>query len=277
VTKDQGTNEKNPVRVERDGPVTIVSLSRPEVRNAVDGPTARALGQAFTDFENDSAARVAVFHGAHGTFCSGADLKAVASAQGAGQLRDPTVGEDYDPLDASAPMGPTRMQLSKPVIGAISGYAVAGGMELALWCDMRVVEESAVFGIFCRRWGVPLCDGGSVRLPRLIGQSRAMDLILTGRPVDAQEALQMGLANRVVPDGECKAAAIKIAKQIAEFPQGCLRGDRRSAFEQWDLTFVDAMAHEFEIGKATIRSGETREGAKRFAAGKGCSGDFGDI
>ncbi len=271
------SKEEDQVRVEHDGPVTIVTLSRPQVRNAVDGATARALGAAFTEFEADENARVAVFHGAHGTFCSGADLKAVASADGAGQLRAPGVGENNDPLDTTAPMGPTRLQLSKPVIGAISGYAVAGGMELALWCDMRVVEESAIFGIFCRRWGVPLCDGGSVRLPRLIGHSRAMDLILTGRAVDAAEALQMGLANRVVADGEARTEAVKLAYQIASFPQQCLRGDRLSAIAQWDLPHDQAMAHEFEIAAATIASGETREGAKRFAAGKGRGGDFEDF
>jgi len=271
------TKEATQVRVTCDGPVTIVTLSRPEVRNAVDGPTARALGEAFTAFEKDDSARVAVFHGAHGTFCAGADLKAVAKAEGAGQLRAPGAGEAYDPLDTTAPMGPTRMQLSKPVIGAISGYAVAGGMELALWCDMRVVEESATFGIFCRRWGVPLIDGGTVRLPRLIGMSRAMDLILTGRPVDATEALQMGLANRVVPDGQAVEEAVKLAHQIASFPQGCMLSDRRSAYEQWDQPFVEAMAREFETGRNVILSGETREGAKRFAGGKGRGGDFGDI
>jgi enoyl-CoA hydratase len=276
VTKEQAADASQ-VRVTHDGPVTVVTLSRPEVRNAVDGPTARALGAAFTAFEKDDRARVAVFHGAHGTFCAGADLKAVASAEGAGQLRPPGAGEAYDPLDTTAPMGPTRMQLSKPVIAAVSGYAVAGGMELALWCDMRVMEESATFGIFCRRWGVPLIDGGTVRLPRLIGHSRAMDLILTGRPVDAAEALQMGLANRVVPDGQAVAEAVKIAHQIAAFPQGCLRSDRRSAYEQWDYPFAEAMAHEFATGEAVIRSGETRAGAKRFAAGKGRRGDFGDI
>ena len=269
--------ESQAIRVERDGPVTIVTLSRPEVRNAVDGATARALAAAFVDFEKDDDARVAVFHGAHGTFCAGADLKAVAAAKGAGQLRDPAAGEDFDPLDTTAPMGPTRLKLTKPVIAAVSGYAVAGGMELALWCDMRVMEESAIFGIYCRRWGVPLCDGGSVRLPRLIGHSRAMDLILTGRPVDAQEALAIGLANRVVPDGDAKVAAVKLAHEISAFPQRCLRGDRLSAIEQWDLPHDEAMAHEFAIGKATILSGETREGAKRFAGGKGRGGDFSDI
>lgn len=276
MTKEQATDASQ-VRVTQDGPVTIVTLSRPEVRNAVDNPTARALGAAFTAFEKDDRARVAVFHGAHGTFCAGADLKAVASAEGAGQLRAPAVGDAYDPLETTAPMGPTRMQLSKPVIGAISGYAVAGGMELALWCDMRVVEQSATFGIFCRRWGVPLIDGGTVRLPRLIGHSRAMDLILTGRPVSADEALQMGLANRVVPDGEALAAATRLAHQIATFPQKCLLSDRKSAYEQWDYPFAEAMAREFEGGEAVIRSGETRDGAKRFAGGKGRGGDFGDI
>ncbi len=265
------------VRVTRDGPVFIVTLSRPEVKNAINGPTARALGAAFLEFEKDETAKVAVFYGAHGTFCAGADLKAVASAEGAGQLRAPGVGETYDPFDTTAPMGCSRMQLSKPVIGAISGYAVAGGMELALWCDMRVVEQGATFGIFCRRWGVPLIDGGTVRLPRLIGHGRAMDLILTGRPVGADEALQMGLANRVVPDGQALDEAIKLAHQIAGFPQACVRSDLKSAREQWGYPFEEAMAREFEIGVATIQSGETREGAKRFAGGKGRSGDFSDI
>src|SRR5262245_52595781 len=212
------------VRVERQGPVTPVILSRPEVRNAVDRETARSLALAFEEFDSDDQSRVAVLWGDHGVFCSGADLKAFVAGRGN------TVQPDGD-----GPMGPTRMLLSKPVIAAISGYAVAGGLELALWCDLRVMEESAVLGVFCRRWGVPLIDGGTVRLPRLIGLSRALDLILTGRPVGADEALKMGLANRVVPDGTCRRAAEELAAQIAAFPQLCMKSDRASAYEALSL------------------------------------------
>src|SRR5262252_1215770 len=206
------------VRVERSGPVTTVILDRPEVRNAVDGPTAAALASAFRDFDADEIANVAVLWGAGGTFCAGADLKAVGGPDGN------RAGPDGD-----GPMGPTRMRLAKPVIAAIAGYAVAGGLELALWCDLRVAEEDAVLGVFCRRWGVPLIDGGTVRLPRLIGLSRALDLILTGRAVGAPEALAIGLINRLVPDGQARAAAEGLAHEIAAFPQICMRGDRQSA------------------------------------------------
>jgi enoyl-CoA hydratase len=244
--------------------ITVITLDRPDVRNAVDGATARALAEAFRAFDADPEADVAVFHGENGTFCAGADLKAVASEEGANALQ----------AEGDGPMGPSRMLLGKPVIAAIAGHAVAGGLELALWCDLRVVEESAVMGVFCRRWGVPLIDGGTVRLPRLIGHSRAMDLILTGRPVGAREALAMGLANRVVADGEALPAAMKLARQISGFPQVCLRSDRLSACEQWDLAFPAAMANEFARGMAVVESRETVEGATRFAAGAGRHGRF---
>ncbi len=250
------------VYVDQDGPVTIVTLSRPEVRNAVDRETAEALAAAFRTFESDASARVGVLTGDKGFFCAGADLKKIAG--GASNRVNP---------DGDSPMGPARMQLSKPVIAAIAGYAVAGGLELALWCDLRVMEEDAVLGVFCRRWGVPLIDGGTVRLPRLIGLSRAMDMILTGRPVEAQEALQMGLVNRVVPNGMAGKAAIKLAHQIAAFPQVCLRGDRQSAIEQFDLPFDRAMANEFEHGLASLAE-ESIEGAARFARGSGRHGKF---
>ena len=250
------------VKVEKDGPVTIVILSRPEVRNAVDRVTAQELVDAFRSFENDNAARAAVFCGDQGQFCAGADLKKIA--EGRPNRVDPT---------GDGPMGPTRMQLSKPVIAAISGYAVAGGLELALWCDLRVMEEDAVLGVFCRRWGVPLIDGGTVRLPRLIGLSRALDLVLTGRPVEAPEALQMGLVNRVVPNGKARETAVKLAHQIAAFPQTCLRGDRMSAIEQFDLSFEQAMANEFKHGLRSLEN-EAVQGAGRFAEGAGRHGHF---
>lgn len=269
------------VRVEKNGPVTTVTLSRPDVRNAVDRPTATLLAEAFLAFERDEEALVAVFAGDHGSFCAGADLKAVAqgpSGERRGNLTvPPATGLDFDRLAVDGPMGPSRMVLSKPVIGAIAGYAVAGGLELALWCDMRVVEADAVMGVFCRRWGVPLIDGGTVRLPRLIGHSRAMDLILTGRAVGAEEALQMGLANRVVGKGEARAEAEKLAAEIARFPQLCLRHDRMSAYEQWDLAYGAALANEFEHGRKVLASGETVKGAARFAAGKGRGGRFDEI
>ena len=271
------------VRVEKNGPVTTVILNRKDVRNAVDRPTAAALADVFLAFEKDDEALIAVFAGDHGTFCAGADLKAVA----AGGLADagrrgnliatPATGLDFNRLATDGPMGPSRMVLSKPVIGAIAGYAVAGGLELALWCDMRVVEEDAVMGVFCRRWGVPLIDGGTVRLPRLIGHSRAMDLILTGRPVGADEALQMGLANRVVARGQARAEAEKLAADIARFPQLCLRGDRMSAYEQWDLPYDRAIANELDHGREVLMSGETVKGAARFASGKGRGGRFDEI
>ncbi|MEH6585458.1 MAG: crotonase/enoyl-CoA hydratase family protein [Halioglobus sp.] len=255
------------VSVSQQGRITVITLERPEVRNAVDGETASALFKAFEAFNGDGGSDVAVFYGANGTFCAGADLKAVAAQEGANSLA----------ADGNGPMGPSRMLLDKPVIAAIAGHAVAGGLELALWCDLRVVEQSAVMGVFCRRWGVPLIDGGTVRLPRLIGQSRAMDLILTGRPVSADEALAIGLANRVVADGTALAAALQLAEQLLTYPQNCLRSDRLSAYEQWDLEYADAMVNEFRRGMSVIESRETVEGATRFASGKGRHGNFEDI
>lgn len=248
-----------------DGPVAVITLSRPERRNAVDGATSQKLYDAFKRFDADSAASVAVFTGAGGHFCGGADLKAIAEGQRGNRV---TVADDF------GPMGPTRLELSKPVIAAIEGYAVAGGLEMALWADLRVVGRSAVFGVFCRRWGVPLVDLGTVRLPRLIGASRAMDLILTGRPVEAEEALAIGLANRVVEDGEALPAAIALARQIAAFPQTCMRNDRRSALDQWSLSWEAATENEARLGLETLATGEHTAGAARFAAGAGRSGAF---
>ncbi|CCK25879.1 Enoyl-CoA hydratase/isomerase [Streptomyces davaonensis JCM 4913] len=252
-----------PVRVERQGHVTTVVLSRPEARNAVDGPTAAELAAAFREFEADEEARVAVLWGEGGTFCAGADLKAL------GTERSNQVTEDGD-----GPMGPTRMRLSKPVIAAVAGHAVAGGLELALWCDLRVAEEDAVFGVFCRRWGVPLIDGGTVRLPRLIGTSRAMDLILTGRPVPAREAYEIGLANRVVPTGTARAEAEALAATIAAFPQACLRADRASVLDQEGLGEEEALRSELGHGVGVLA--ESLEGAARFSAGAGRHGAFGE-
>ena len=246
--------------------IAIVSINRPEARNAVDQPTAAALADAFRRFDADDALSVAILTGAGETFCAGADLKAVATSRGN------RVTEDGD-----GPLGCTRMLLSKPVIAAVEGFAVAGGIELALWCDLRVAARDATFGVYCRRFGVPLCDGGTIRLPRLIGMSRAMDMILTGRAVGAREALQMGLANRVVPKGEARNAAITLAQEIARFPQVCMKGDRMSVYEQFDLDHAHAMANEFSHGMKSLRSGEAREGATRFAAGHGRSGNFQDI
>ena len=250
--------------IEKAGPVTTVILSRPEVRNAVDRETAEALAAAFREFDADDEARVAVFYGDHGNFCAGADLKAIAAGRG-----------NRAAPDGDGPMGPTRLLLQKPVIAAIAGYAVAGGLELALWCDLRVMEETATLGVFCRRWGVPLIDGGTVRLPRLIGLSRALDLILTGRPVGAQEALAMGLVNRVVPEGTARQAAEALARDIAAFPQVCLRNDRLSAYEQFDLSFEEALANEFRCGQAALDT-EATAGASRFAEGAGRHGAFGE-
>jgi enoyl-CoA hydratase len=264
------------VRIERDGPVTTVILDRPQARNAVDRPTAEALAHAFLEFEGDENAAIAVLWGAGGTFCAGADLKAVATGRGNRTVPVKT-GEAFDPLLGDAPMGPTRMQLSKPVIAAVSGHAVAGGLELALWCDLRVAEDDAVFGVFCRRWGVPLIDGGTVRLPRLIGQSRALDMILTGRPVGAAEALAIGLANRVVARGTAREAAEQLAREIARLPQTCLRSDRSSVYEQFAQDIPHALGREFALGMATLASGESLEGAARFASGKGRGGRFDDL
>jgi enoyl-CoA hydratase len=253
------------VRVERDGAVTTVILSRPQLRNAVDRPTAEALAGAFRAFEADDDAAVAVLWGEGGHFCAGADLKAL------GTVRANRVAPDGD-----GPMGPTRMQLSKPVIAAVSGFAVAGGLELALWCDLRVVEEDAEFGVFCRRWGVPLIDGGTVRLPRLIGTSRAMDLILTGRAVHAGEAERIGLANQVVPKGQARPAAENVAAQLAAFPQACLRHDRLSALEQHGKSEQEALKIELSHGRASLASPEIADGVARFQSGLGRHGAFGD-
>jgi enoyl-CoA hydratase len=253
--------------------IHVVTLNRPEVRNAVDGDTAQALHAAFLAFEDDPAAKVAVFHGAHGHFCAGWDLQhgaRLAASGGAGGMD----ALDFHSDDARVigPMGPSRLRLSKPVIAAVSGAAVAGGMELALWCDMRVMEDDAYFGVYCRRFGVPLIDGGTVRLPRLIGMGHAMDLILTGRKVEAAEALQMGLANRVVPTGQAREAAIALARQLAAFPQATMRADRESAHAQWDLPLGEALQQEWQRGRARIP--DALEGAARFAAGEGRHGTF---
>jgi enoyl-CoA hydratase len=251
----------DPLVVEHDGPVTVVTINRPERRNAVDSVCADQLREAFLAFDGDEERSVAVLTGAAGTFCAGADLKAVAEGD-----RRPI------PDDGPGPMGPTRLTLGKPVIGAVEGYAVAGGIELALWCDLRVAAEDAVFGVFCRRFGVPLCDLGTVRLPRIVGHSRAMDLILTGRAVPAPEALTMGLANRVVARGEALAAAVALAHQLAALPQTCLRSDRLSALEQWGLTEEAAARNEARRGRDVVTSGETLQGALRFAGGAGRRG-----
>jgi enoyl-CoA hydratase len=249
------------VRVERAGPVTTVILDRPDVRNAVNGPTAAALAAAFSDFDADPGAYVAVLYGAGGTFCAGADLKAAGSQD----------GNRTDP-DGNGPMGPTRMRLSKPVIAAVAGHAVAGGLELALWCDLRVAEEDAVFGVFCRRWGVPLIDGGTVRLPQIVGIGRAMDMILTGRAVPAAEAYQMGLVSRLVPHGGARDAAEQLARDLAELPQACMRSDRLSALESLSLPHDDAMAGEFRHGMASLSDPAVIAGMSRFRGGAGRGG-----
>jgi enoyl-CoA hydratase len=249
------------LRVDRHGPVTVVTIDRPERRNAVDRATADALLEAFLAFDDDGDASVAVLAGAGGNFCAGADLQAIAS--GAGNR----VAED-----GAGPMGPTRLALSKPVIAAVEGFAVAGGLELAVWCDLRVAAADATLGVFCRRFGVPLVDGGTVRLPRLVGEGRALDLILTGRGVGADEALAMGLVNRVVPPGSALEAAVAWAAEIAALPQVCLRNDRRSAIDQWGSSVPDALLHETRLGLQSLRSGEALEGAARFADGVGRGG-----
>ncbi|HYC55828.1 MAG TPA: crotonase/enoyl-CoA hydratase family protein [Candidatus Binatia bacterium] len=251
------------VRVEVHQGIYTVILFRPERRNAVDREAAEALAAAFSAFEADESAKIAVLFGDGGTFCAGADLKGVSEGKG-NQVR----------LEGDGPMGPTRMRLTKPVIAAVAGHAVAGGLELAIWCDLRVVEKSAIFGVYCRRWGVPLIDGGTVRLPRLIGHGRAMDMILTGRPVGSEEALRIGLADRVVEDGQARAEAEKLAGQIAAFPERCMRSDRMSAHEQWDLGYEAAMRNETLRGREVIFSGETLAGATRFAQGAGRHGSF---
>lgn len=250
-----------------DGPVFTITINRPDKRNAVDRPTATALRQAFAQFEDDDSLQVAVLTGSGGHFCAGADLGAMA---------DPDLRNEVEPDGTGpGPMGPSRMPLSKPVIAAVSGYAVAGGLELALMCDLRVADESAVFGVFCRRWGVPLIDGGTVRLPRIVGQGHAMDMILTGRPVDAAEALGMGLANRVVARGEALASARALAAEIAAFPQQCLRADRRSAYLQWDESLERALVNEGAGGYPVVFA-EAIKGADRFASGAGRHGSFND-
>jgi enoyl-CoA hydratase len=249
------------VRVERDGPVTIVTIDRPEVRNAVDRPTAALLADAFRVFDADDASAVAILTGANNTFCAGADLKSVSEGRGN------SVTDNGD-----GPMGPTRMLLSKPVIAAVEGHAVAGGLELAVWCDLRVAARDAVFGVFCRRWGVPLVDGGTVRLPRLIGHSHALDLILTGRGVSGDEALRMGLANRLTDPGGALAAATVLAHELAALPPRCLREDRLSSYEQWGAPIDEALRIELRHAQATLASGEALEGATRFAKGAGRHG-----
>jgi enoyl-CoA hydratase len=249
------------LEVRREGPVTVVAIDRPDRRNAVDSVTADSLLRAFLDFDADPGQSVAVLTGTGGTFCAGADLKALSEGD-----RRPI------PDDGPGPMGPTRLTLDKPVVAAVEGHAVAGGLELALWCDLRVAAEDAVFGVFCRRFGVPLCDLGTVRLPRLIGHSRAMDLILTGRAVPAPEALEMGLANRLAPPGQARVAATALAAELAALPQFCLRSDRRSALEQWGLDEEAAAVNEARRGRAVVSSGETLAGAARFAAGAGRGG-----
>lgn len=251
------------VLVDTDGEVLIVTIDRPGVRNAVDGPTAAQLADAFRAFEADDDLAVAVLTGAGGTFCAGADLKGIAEGRANRVDRD---------MAADGPMGPSRMVLSKPVVAAVEGHAVAGGLELAIWCDLRVAARDAVFGVYCRRWGVPLIDGGTVRLPRLIGHSHALDLILTGRGVSGEEARTMGLANRLVEPGTALGEAVSLAHHIAAFPPRCMRSDRRSAIDSWDLSHDAAMANEVDLGLATIASGETIEGAGRFAAGEGRGG-----
>jgi len=252
------------VSVERRERIAIVTIERPERRNAVDGATARQLYDAFKAFDADEALDVAVLQGRGGTFCAGADLKAIAKDAGNPVRAEGDLG----------PMGVTRLQLGKPVIAAVEGHAVAGGLEVACWADLRVAAEGAVFGVFCRRFGVPLIDLGTVRLPRLIGHSRAMDLILTGRPVEAKEALDIGLANRLVPRGAALEAAVALAGQIAAFPQLCLRNDRKSAIAQWSLDWDEAQANEVRLGMEVLRSGQSRDGAARFAAGEGRGGTF---
>ncbi len=251
------------VDFEVEGSVAIVAINRPEVRNAVDLATAQALASSFRRFDADDSLSVAILTGRHGVFCAGADLKGVAAGQG-----------NRVDAEGDGPLGCSRMLLSKPVIAAVEGYAVAGGLELALWCDLRVAARDAVFGVFCRRWGVPLVDGGTIRLPRLIGMSNAMDMILTGRGVSGEEALRIGLANRVVDTGNALDAARQLARELAAFPQRCLRSDRRSAYEAWTMPLTQALANEYRHGIETIRSGETRAGAERFRAGAGRHGQF---
>lgn len=243
--------------------ISVVTINRPEVKNAVDGKTAKALADTFRDFDNDAEKDVAILTGAGGTFCSGADLKAISDGQG-----------NRVALDGDGPMGPTRMMLSKPVIAAVEGFAVAGGLELAIWCDLRVAAENAVFGVYCRRWGVPLIDGGTIRLARLIGHSHALDMILTGRGISGDEAKTTGLANRLVKPGTAMEAALEMAKHLTGFPQKCMRSDRISSYRQWDMTLEEALRNETAMGIKVLESGETLNGAQKFAAGKGRHGEF---
>lgn len=266
--RDATQPERNTVVVDRHGPVEVITINRPHARNAVDGPTASALYEAFRRFEVDDAVTVAVLTGAGNMFCSGADLKAIATDRG--NRIEALPPEEI--VGSMGPMGPTRMLLSKPTIAAVEGYAVAGGLELALWCDLRVAASDAAFGVFCRRWGVPLVDGGTIRLPRLIGQSRALDLILTGREVSGAEAFDIGLANRLVEPGTALSEAIELGRRLAALPMRCLRSDRLSVYEQWDLDLGSALGREVELGLATVRSGETQAGAARFAGGAGRHG-----
>ncbi|MEX0943705.1 MAG: crotonase/enoyl-CoA hydratase family protein [Pseudomonadales bacterium] len=254
------------VRVTKDDAITIITINRPGARNAVDGPTAALLADAFRTFDADETQKVAILTGANGTFCAGADLKAVATGKGNRVHRD-----------GDGPMGPTRMLLNKPVIAAVEGYAVAGGLELSIWCDLRVAASDAVFGVYCRRWGVPLIDGGTIRLTRMLGQSHAMDLILTGRGVSGDEAKSIGLANRLTEPGKALDGAVELARSLCGFPQLCMRSDRMSAYQQWSMSLDDALAHETQLGREVIQSGETRAGAARFASGKGRHGDFDKI
>ncbi|MCZ6785180.1 MAG: crotonase/enoyl-CoA hydratase family protein [Proteobacteria bacterium] len=251
------------VLYEVEGPVAVVTINRPEVRNCVDGPTAGELAEAFRRFDADDACAVAILTGAEGAFCAGADLKGMGEGRG-----------NRVTLDGDGPMGPSRMLLSKPVLAAVEGHAVAGGLELALWCDLRVAARDAVFGVYCRRWGVPLIDGGTLRLPRLIGHSHALDMILTGRGVSGEEALRMGLANRLVEPGQALPEALELANELARFPQRCLRSDRLSSYRQWGRSQDAALREETELGLEVIRSGETLEGARRFSAGAGRHGAF---
>ena len=261
------------IRAERRGEVTVVTIDRPEARNAVDTAMAEALFRAFVDFDRDDTQKVAVLTGIPGAFCAGFDLKQAASgAIGAAWHAEHDLPADPQ-QPRKGPMGPTRLEMSKPVIAAISGAAVAGGMELALWCDLRVMERSAYMGVYCRRWGVPLIDGGTVRLPRIVGHGRAMDLILTGRKVEAQECLEIGLASRICDDGTALDAALALAEQLARFPQGCMRADRMSVLKQWGLAEPQALAGEWRHGSATFAA-EGQGGAARFASGKGRGGDF---
>jgi len=253
------------VHFDTDGPVCTITIDRPEVRNAVDRPTAQLLADAFRRFEGDADLSVAVLTGTGGTFCAGADLKGVSDGRGNRVVAD---------MSVDGPMGPTRMTFSKPTIAAVEGFAVAGGLELAMMCDLRVAAADAVFGVYCRRWGVPLIDGGTVRLSRMLGHSHALDLILSGRGVSGDEARMMGLANRLTEPGRAFAGAVELAHQLAGFPQGCLRSDRRSSYEQWDLSMSEAMQNETRLGLAVIESGETLEGATRFAGGEGRHGQF---